>query len=70
MFFVGHGTLMFLYNDLVIHIDPTSREADYGNMPDAVLILYPCQYGHTDTSELVSLLENEQEIEVRVRQLQ
>ena len=39
MFFIGHGTLMFKINDKVIHIDPTSREADYATLPDADLIL-------------------------------
>ena len=37
--FIGHGTLMFEFNDMVIHVDPTMREADYADMPDADLIL-------------------------------
>ena len=32
-------------------------------------ILYPYHYGNTDPQELVTLLENEQEIEVRIRQM-
>jgi L-ascorbate metabolism protein UlaG (beta-lactamase superfamily) len=39
MTFLGHATLMFEYNDIVIHIDPVSRYADYTDMPDADLIL-------------------------------
>ena len=33
-------------------------------------ILYPYHYGQTDTSELVKLLEGEDDIEVRIRQMQ
>jgi len=30
-------------------------------------VLYPYHYGKTDTSEIVTLLKDEQEIEVRIR---
>jgi L-ascorbate metabolism protein UlaG (beta-lactamase superfamily) len=33
-------------------------------------ILYPYHYGQTDPAELVELLEGEDDIEVRIRQLQ
>jgi L-ascorbate metabolism protein UlaG (beta-lactamase superfamily) len=32
-------------------------------------ILYPYHYGNTDTNELVNLLKNRPEIEVRIRKL-
>lgn len=49
LYFVGHGTLMFTFQDMVVHIDPVSREADYGQMPDADLILITHQHGdHLD----------------------
>ncbi len=32
-------------------------------------LLYPYHYGQTDPEELVELLKNEQEIEVRIRDL-
>ncbi len=49
MFFIGHGTLMFKFNDLVIHIDPVMREADYSSMPDADLVLVTHEHGdHLD----------------------
>jgi len=37
--FIGHGTLMFRFAGMVIHVDPVSREADYSKMPKADLIL-------------------------------
>jgi L-ascorbate metabolism protein UlaG (beta-lactamase superfamily) len=53
MFFIGHGTLMFKFNGLVIHIDPVMREADYKQMPDADLILVTHQHGdHLDLTAI------------------
>ena len=37
--FIGHGTLMFTFDNKVIHVDPVTREADYTKMPKADLIL-------------------------------
>ncbi len=56
MFFIGHGTLMFTFNDLVIHIDPVAREADYSQLPDADLILVTHQHGdHLDINAIKEL---------------
>ncbi|MCF8221862.1 MAG: MBL fold metallo-hydrolase [Bacteroidales bacterium] len=53
MTFIGHGTLMFSCNDLVIHVDPVSREADYSTMPDADIILITHEHGdHLDHSAI------------------
>ncbi len=53
MFFIGHGTLMFKFNSLVIHIDPVMREADYATMPDADLVLVTHEHGdHFDMTAL------------------
>jgi len=37
--FVGHGTLIFQYNGLIVHVDPWSKLADYTNMPKADVVL-------------------------------
>ncbi|MCK5068215.1 MAG: MBL fold metallo-hydrolase [Bacteroidales bacterium] len=60
MFFIGHGTLMFQFNDLVIHIDPVMREADYSTLPDADLILITHQHGdHLDLTAINHLLKTD-----------
>jgi L-ascorbate metabolism protein UlaG (beta-lactamase superfamily) len=58
MFFIGHGTLMFTYNKLVIHIDPVMREADYSSLPDADLILVTHEHGdHLDMTAIQHILK-------------
>ena len=60
MVFVGHGTLMFKFNEKVIHIDPTMREADYSTMPDADLILVTHQHGdHLDLGAINHILKDD-----------
>jgi len=54
--FFGHGTLMMEYKDMAIHIDPTTREADYSNMPKADLVLITHQHGdHFDKDALTQI---------------
>ena len=54
--FIGHGTLMFTYGDLVIHVDPVSRYADYSEMPRADIILVTHHHGdHLDPDAIGKL---------------
>ncbi|MFO7657822.1 MAG: MBL fold metallo-hydrolase [Bacteroidales bacterium] len=63
MTFVGHGTLMFQYNNLIIHIDPTSEEADYTNMPKADLILVTHHHGdHFDMGAIKKILKQDSKL--------
>jgi L-ascorbate metabolism protein UlaG (beta-lactamase superfamily) len=56
--FIGHASLIFEYNGMVIHVDPVSREADYKNLPDADLILVTHEHGdHLDVSAIKQLLK-------------
>jgi L-ascorbate metabolism protein UlaG (beta-lactamase superfamily) len=63
MNFIGHGTLMFEFNGMVIHIDPTMREAKYKDMPDADLILVTHQHGdHLDITAINHVLKEDCEV--------
>ncbi len=54
--FVGHGTLMFEFGGMVIHVDPVSREADYSSMPAADLILITHEHGdHLDAGAIEAI---------------
>ena len=54
--FVGHGTLMFAFGGKTIHVDPVSREADYGKMPKADLILVTHEHGdHLDPGAIAAV---------------
>lgn len=58
--FIGHGTLMFEYNGLTIHIDPVSQEADYEKLPDADLILITHEHGdHLDIKAIKHILKDD-----------
>ncbi|MCX6174277.1 MAG: MBL fold metallo-hydrolase [Ignavibacteriales bacterium] len=37
--FIGHASLIFEFNNMIIHIDPVSRYADYSKLPKADIIL-------------------------------
>ncbi|UCD82517.1 MAG: MBL fold metallo-hydrolase [Desulfobacterales bacterium] len=54
--FIGHGSLMFKYRGLVIHVDPFSRLADYSKLPKAQLILITHEHGdHLDPKALADV---------------
>jgi len=56
MTMIGHGTLMFKFNNLVIHIDPVAREADYAKLPAADIILVTHEHGdHLDVGVIKRL---------------
>jgi L-ascorbate metabolism protein UlaG (beta-lactamase superfamily) len=57
--FIGHGTLMMTLKNLVIHVDPWTRLADYSMLPKADLILITHAHrDHTDP-EAIALLRKE-----------
>lgn len=50
---LGHASLMFEYDSLIIHVDPVDQEADYSSLPDADLIFIT--HGHGDHYNLTAL---------------
>jgi L-ascorbate metabolism protein UlaG (beta-lactamase superfamily) len=62
--FVGHGTLMFTFGELVIHLDPTSMFGDYSILPKADLILITHEhFDHLDI-EVIKELRKENTVVV------
>jgi L-ascorbate metabolism protein UlaG (beta-lactamase superfamily) len=54
--FIGHGTLMLEHRGRVIHVDPWSRLADYGELPDADLILITHEHrDHLDEKAIAAI---------------
>lgn len=58
--FIGHGTLMLEHGDLVIHVDPWTRLADYEALPDADLVLVTHAHAdHADAEAIKSIRKPE-----------
>lgn len=54
--FVGHGTLIFTFNEKVIHVDPYGVLADYSTLPKADIILITHEdYDHFDLPAIKKL---------------
>ena len=61
--FIGHGTLMFNWNGIIVHVDPVSSEADYSKMPKADLILVTHEHqDHLDPEAIRKILKNNTKI--------
>ena len=53
---IGHGTLMFKWSELIIHVDPFSRLGDFTELPDADLVLITHAHGdHLDAQALAAV---------------
>jgi len=51
--FIGHGTLVFTFNEKIIHVDPYGRLADYSTLPKADIILITHEHGdHFDLTAI------------------
>jgi L-ascorbate metabolism protein UlaG (beta-lactamase superfamily) len=61
--FIGHGTLMFQFNDKVVHVDPWSELADYSKLPKADIILVTHHHpDHLDTTAVNQILKKSTKI--------
>jgi L-ascorbate metabolism protein UlaG (beta-lactamase superfamily) len=57
--FIGHGTLMFHYQGIVVHVDPWTRFTDYGDLPKADLILITHDHrDHFDAKAVAALTKD------------
>lgn len=54
--FIGHGTLMFTFGDMVVHVDPWSRAGNYGALPKADLILVTHEHGDHLDADAIGLI--------------
>ncbi|MFC1537960.1 MBL fold metallo-hydrolase [Candidatus Latescibacterota bacterium] len=58
--FIGHGSLMFTFNDLVMHLDPWGRVADYSKLPKADIVLLTHDHSdHLDPTALKHVLADD-----------
>jgi L-ascorbate metabolism protein UlaG (beta-lactamase superfamily) len=63
IYFVGHGTLYFEFNQMVIHVDPYSRVADYSKLPKADLVLITHEHrDHLDMNALNAIRKEKTQI--------
>ncbi len=54
--FIKHGSLMFKYNNKIMHVDPVLRMGDYNKLPKADLILITHHHGdHFDLNAIHKL---------------
>lgn len=61
--FLGHASLMFEWNGLVIHVDPVLAEADYNHLPKADLILVTHEhFDHLDPEAVAPIRKPATEI--------
>ncbi len=61
--FIGHASLMFEYNNIVLHADPWSREGDYTKLPKADIILVTHHHGdHLDKTAIDDITKGDTEL--------
>jgi len=53
---IGHGTLMLQFGELIIHVDPVARYADYSELPKADIVLITHQHGDHFNKEALDLI--------------
>jgi L-ascorbate metabolism protein UlaG (beta-lactamase superfamily) len=57
--FIGHGTLMFTFNGIVIHVDPYNKLGEYSTLPKADIILITHHHGDHFDPEAIKKIRKE-----------
>ena len=57
--FIGHGTLLFTFNEKIIHVDPYGRLADYSTLPKADIILITHEHSDHFDLKAIKMLRSE-----------
>lgn len=57
--FIGHGTLMFTFGELVIHVDPVSEVGDYSQLPKGDIILITHEHHDHFDPQTIDLLRKD-----------
>jgi len=66
--FIGHGTLMFIFQKKVIHVDPWGKLADYPALPKADLILVTHSHGDHLDPDAIAAVSTEKTVRVFARE--
>lgn len=65
--FIGHGTLMFIFQKKVVHVDPWGKLADYPALPKADLILVTHSHGDHLDPDAIAAVSTEKTVRVFAR---
>ena len=61
--FIGHGSLMLNWNGRIIHVDPFGKQADYGILPKADILLVTHEHGdHMDMEAVNQIMTSNTQI--------
>ena len=64
---VGHGSLLFSWSGITIHVDPWSRQGDYESMPDADIILITHHHRDHLDGEAIRAVQKDETVTILTR---